>query len=381
MKNARTYYDLKGCKARISVHQGGTRSGKTYSILMLLAELCYRNPGSGLVISMVRKTFPALRATVLRDFVEILTGAGWYSEADHNKSEGTYKLFGNLVEYFSLDQPAKLRGRKRDLLYICEANEISKEAFRQLLFRTKHKAILCFNPSEPFHWIYTDVLTREDCNFFRTTYRDNPHLDPSLVQEIEMLKDSDPEYWRVYGEGERATNRRAIYQGAQEPRPEGAKRLGIGCDFGFTNDPTAVVEVFLAGNQLHIEERLYKHGLTNQDLARELLAMNLGREYVICDSAEPKSIEELRREGINAHPATKGPDSVRRGIDLIRRHRLTFEGENLAKELQMYRWKEDKNGNLINEPDSIGWDHALDAARYVALNRIQPKYTGKYVIA
>jgi len=314
----------------------------------------------------------------MRDFIEILESQDWYNPNDHNKTEGTLKLFGNLVEFFSLDQPQKVRGRRRDILYCNEANELTLEDWRQLTFRTRDKIILDFNPSDPFHWLY-ELPNREDCTLYKSTYKDNPFLSPELVREIELLKESDPDYWRIYGEGERATNRRAIYLATEGEKPDTAKLLGYGLDWGFTNDPTAVVAVYKQDNALYLEELLYERGLVNSEIATKLEALDLGREYIIADSAEPKSITELKRYGYNVHPSQKGPDSIRRGIDLLKRHKLHYKGQNLQKEIHTYKWKIDKEGNNVNSPEDAN-NHLLDAARYVCLNLLQPKYTGKYYI-
>jgi hypothetical protein len=204
-----TYYHVRKSKARIQIHQGGTRSGKTYSILTALIELCHKN--TGLVITICRKTFPALRATAMRDFFEILNKEGAYNVELHNKSEGTYQLWGNLVEFISVDQPQKVRGRKREILFINEANELSLEDWRQLMLRTTDRVIIDFNPSDEFHWIYEQVIPREDADFFQTTYKDNPFLPESVVMEIERFKDVDENFWRVYGLGERGTSQATIF--------------------------------------------------------------------------------------------------------------------------------------------------------------------------
>ena len=374
-KNATTYYNVRKSAAKIQVHQGGTRSGKTYSILLALAEWCYNNPNSGRVISVVRKTLPSIKGSVLRDFKEILDNAGWYSEHHHNKTEHTYSLFGTLWEFVSMDQPQKVRGRKRDILYCNEANELTLEDWRQLTFRTTWKIIVDYNPSEPFHWLYSEVIPREDVDFFKTTYRDNPHLPKELIDEIERLKEADPDYWRIYGEGERATNRLAVYV-AKRSEVEG-DLLGYGLDWGFTNDPTALVAVYKRGQELYIKELLYERGLTNSDIIQRLKDLEIPRkEYIIADSAEPKSIEEVRRAGFLIKPSKKGPDSIRNGIDLMKRHKLHYLGDNLEKEFGSYKWKTDKEGNAVSSPEDKH-NHALDAARYVCLNLLSRKF-GSY---
>ena len=199
MNQPATYHHVKESKAKIQVHQGGTRSGKTYSILTALVELCYRSENAGAVITIARKTFPAVRASVMRDFFNILHREDIYDPELHNKSEATYRLYGNLVEFISVDQPQKVRGRKREILFINEANELTLEDWRQLVLRTTDRIIIDYNPSDEFHWIYDEVIPRPDSEFFQTTYKDNPYLEDTVVQEIERLKDTDENYWRVYG--------------------------------------------------------------------------------------------------------------------------------------------------------------------------------------
>ena len=191
---------------KIVVEQGGTRSGKTYNILLWIIFEYFSNNNKK-IITICRKTFPSLRATVLRDFLDILRANQIYSEEYHNKSNSEYNLFGNLVEFTSLDQGQKIRGRKRDLLFINEGNELYWEDWQQLIFRTQERIIVDFNPSEEYHWLYDKVITRNDCDFFKTTYLNNPFLEVSIRKEIERLKETDEQYWQIYGLGERASSR------------------------------------------------------------------------------------------------------------------------------------------------------------------------------
>jgi phage terminase large subunit len=380
MKLARTYYDAKTCNKRIQVHQGGTRSGKTYSLLLVLIELAYKNPNAGATITIARKTFPALRASVMRDFFEILNRENIYNEAHHNKSDATYILFGNLVEFISIDQAQKVRGRKRDVLFINEANELSLEDWRQLLIRTTGNILLDYNPSDEFHWLYEQVIPREDAAFFKTTYLDNPFLDEALVAEIERLKDADENFWRVYGLGERGQSRSTIFNHYIQTEDVGPdwKLLAYGLDFGYTNDPTAAVAVYTNGNQLLFDEVLYQSGLANRQIAKLL---DVGKAPIIADSAEPKSIDELHGYGLNVHAARKGPDSVRSGIQYLHSKPLyvTARSVNLLKELRNYKWREDKNGRILNEPVDA-FNHAIDAARYAATFNLSNPNFGRYRI-
>lgn len=384
MKQPTTYYQAKKSTAKIQVHQGGSRSGKTYSICQVLIELCFKNKGAGIVITIVRKTFPALRSSVMRDFMQILTEGGNYQEENHNKSQATYNLFGNLVEFISTDQPQKLRGRKRDILYVNECNELFLEDWRQLLLRTTGRIIIDYNPSDEHHWIYEHVLEREDAEFFQTTYLDNPFLEQAVIDEIERFKETDENFWRIYGLGERGVNISAVFPNWKtiEEIPERAKLVAYGCDWGFTNDPTAIVSVYRADYSLYIKEHLYRTGLTNRDISEELDKLALDRTPIICDSAEPKSIEELHRLGHNVKPSKKGADSIRLGIDIMKRHKLFIhsESKNAQKEFRNYRWETDRDGRNLSKPIDHT-NHIIDAVRYVCINRIGSSYSGKYYIS
>ena len=380
IKVNKVYGHLKRSTKKIIVEQGGTRSGKTYNILLwIIFYYCGRNIGK--TITIARKTFPAARSSVMRDFLEILKAAEIYREENHNKSSHEYMLNGNRVEFISMDQPQKIRGRKRDLAFLNEANELTFEDWQQIVFRTSDRIILDYNPSDTFHWIYDRVIPRDDCDFYQTTYLDNPFLDATIKSEIERLKDTDEDYWRVYGLGERGTSRATIFQFGIVDEPKG-KLLSMGMDFGFTNDPTAIVKVYQEGSNLYIQELLYHTNLTNQDISEKFTLLGLTRyDEVWADSAEPKSIEELHRMGWNVKPTAKGSDSIMAGIDILKRHKLfvTKDSLNVIKELQNYKWQEDKNGNLLNKPiDS--YNHAIDALRYATFNRLSRPNYGRYAI-
>ena len=368
----------------MQVHQGGTRSGKTYSILQALVELCYNNENSGAVITIARKTFPAIRASVMRDFFAILEGENLYNPALHNKSEATYVLFGNMVEFISVDQPQKVRGRKRDILFVNECNELTLEDWRQLVLRTTGNIIIDYNPSDEFHWIYDEVLTRDDHTFFKTTYKDNPFLPESTIAEIERLKEADENYWRVYGLGERGASRATIFTHWKEVHqvPSDWKLLCYGLDWGYTNDPTAIVAVYTDGHAFCLDELCYAHGLTNAAISQTLRDVEVDRHMmIVADSAEPKSIDEIHGHGFNVHPARKGADSVRSGIDYMRSRPITVTSRSVngIKEMRNYKWKEDKNGKQLNEPVDA-FNHFIDAARYaITFNQTNPIF-GTYAL-
>jgi phage terminase large subunit len=302
-----------------------------------------------------------------------------YSEEDHSKTASEYSLNGNLIEFISLDMSQKIRGRKRDLLFCNEANELTFEDWQQLLFRTTGRSIMDYNPSEEWHWIYDKVLTRSDVDFFQTTYKDNPFLGDGIKQEIERLKDIDENYWRVYGLGERGQSRSLVYTFSTiKEIPREAKLVSYGLDFGFSNDPTSLVRTYILDDNMYVDELIYRTGMTNQDIANEMKVLGLDKaNEVYADSAEPKSIEEIYRMGWNVKPTIKG--SINIGIDIIRRYRLhaTERSYNLIKELRNYKYIEDKNGQITNKPVD-NFNHALDALRYSVVNKITNSHLGKY---
>lgn len=372
---------LSNSDKRIIIEQGGTRSGKTYNILMwIIFDYCSKN--SGKVITICRKTYPALRATAMRDFFDILKNNDLYDESLHNKSSSEFKFKGNTIEFISLDKPTKIRGRKRDLLYINEANEITFEDWQQLIFRTTGRIIIDYNPSDEFHFIYDKIKPRDDVDFFITTYKNNPFLSKDIISEIERLKDIDSNYWKVYGLGEVGASQSIIFRVNDcIDIPETATFLSYGMDFGFTNDPTTLVGIWKQGDDLYLKEFLYKTGLTNRDIDSYLKTLGVGRDEIFADSSEPKSIEELYRMGWNIKPATKGQGSVNIGIDMMKRYRINITGDslNMIKEFKNYKWAEDKNGVILNTPVDM-FNHTIDAVRYGLYDKLSRPNYGKYSI-
>ncbi len=367
---------------KITIEQGGTRSGKTYNILIWII-FYYAPKNNRKIITICRKTFPALRATVMRDFLEILKSNDMYSEEQHNKSSSEYMLYDCLVEFISLDEPKKVRGRKRDLLFINEANDLTYEDWQQLLFRTKEKIIIDYNPSDEFHWIYDKVKTREDADFYITTFNDNPFLEESIKKEIRRLKDTDENYWKIYGLGQIGMSRSIIFNSyVCDFVPDQANFLAYGMDFGYTNDPTTLIGIWKHDTNLYFKEYIYRNGMTNQDIAKQLQQLGLNRrDEIFADSSEPKSIEEIYRFGWNINPAIKGKDSINIGIDTLRRYKLfvTKDSPNTIKEFRNYKWKEDKNGNILNTPLDFN-NHSIDAIRYGTYSKLSRPNYGKYAI-
>jgi phage terminase large subunit len=365
---------------RITIQQGGTRSGKTYNILIwIIFEYCSKNKGK--TITICRKTYPSLRATAMRDFFEILQKNKLYNDLNHNKSNSEYYHKGNLIEFISLDQPQKVRGRKRNLLYINEANELFFEDWQQLILRTTEKAILDYNPSDEFHFIYDKIKTRDDADFYITTYKDNPFLEVESIKEIERLKEIDLNYWNVYGLGQTGSSQALIFKiNIENEIPNDAKLLAFGLDFGFTNSPTSLVAVYLKGDDLYFEELLYQTNLTNLDISNKFSELGFDRRTeIFADDSEPKSIEELYRLGWNVKRANKKEVNI--GIDMMKRYKLNVKSSsiNMIKEFRNYKWVEDKNGNVLNTPVKM-FDHTIDAIRYALFNKLSRPNFGKYAI-
>ena len=379
IKTTNVFHKAYRSTNRITCLQGGTRSSKTYSLCQLFIVKCLEETGK--VFTICRKTLPALKGTAYRDVLNILKELELYNEANHNKSELSYTLNGNLLEFISVDQPQKIRGRKRDYLWLNEANEFTYEDWQQLILRTTEKIYLDYNPSDPYSWIYEKVLTRDDCTFLKSTYKANPFLDEDTVAEIERLKDLDPDYWQVYGLGEIGSVQTMIFRKFDLVDEVQGRLVGYGLDFGFTNSPSALVAVYVSDDNLYIKEMLYEKRLTNTDLANKLREFRIDRQSeIIGDSAEPKTIEEIYRQGFNIKPAKKGA-GIHLGIDIMRRYKLhiTKDSLNAIKEFRSYKWATDKNGDVLNTPVKIN-DHLIDATRYLCLNKLSVNHSGKYYI-
>jgi phage terminase large subunit len=372
---------LLDSQKKIVVEQGGTRSGKTYNILLfIIFHYCQVNTGK--TITICRKTFPALRSSVMRDFIDILKIHNKYAEGNHNKSNSEYDLNGNLVEFISVDQPQKIRGRKREFLFINEANELDYEDWQQLVFRTTEKIVIDFNPSDFYHWIYDKVIPREDVEFFKTTYLDNKFLDTSIIEEIERLKQTDEHYWRIYGLGQRGYSKATIFKYYETDNiPADAELVSYGLDYGYTNDPTAMVGVWKKDYELYIKECIYQTMMTGRDIHHKLKDLGINKELIYADSAEPRLNEELRRMGWNIRPSVKGKDSINAGIDLLKRYKLniTKDSHHAIQEFRDYKWKEDKSGKLTNQPEPKN-DHLIDATRYSTYSIMSKVNFGKYAI-
>lgn len=359
-------------KKRIRGVAGGTSASKTISILLILID--YAQSTKGELISVVSESFPHLKRGAIRDFLNIMEGHNYFVPKLWNKTDFVYTFeTGSKIEFFSADQPGKVRGPRRDVLFINEANNISYETYTQLEVRTKKIIWLDWNPVSEFWW-YTEVLPTQDVDFLTLTYRDNEGLDRSIVEAIEARK-QNTNWWKVYGEGQLGEAEGRIYKdwALIDDIPHEARLERYGLDFGYSNDPTTIVAVYYYNGSYLLDEILYRKGMLNKPIADNLL--NLPPALVIADSAEPKSIDEIRSFGVNILPSDKGPGSRNRGIAHVQDQRIsvTKRSINLLKEYRNYLWQSDKDGRIVNEPEE-GFDHCLDAIRY-ALESLSPHKT------
>ena len=365
---SRNWNALENDDIRFIINQGGSRSSKTYSLCQLIIVYCLQNRGK--TVSIVRKTFPALRATVMRDFFEIMRDLGIYEKAYHNMSENIYKFpNGSIVEFFSVDDEQKIRGRKRDIGWCNEANELWFEDFQQLNMRTEGKLIFDYNPSESASWLYE--LPEHESIMIKSTYKDNPFLPDSIKRQIEDLKRTDEALYQIYALGEKAISKSNIYSGwiFLRERPERFQNFVYGLDFGY-NHPTALVRVYWHEKDIFIENVIYESYLTTTQLIQKLETLGIGKnDDILADYSRPEIIAEMQTAGYNVNNATKG---VKKGIDNVKTFGVfALDDPALKKEYDNYKWKK-VGDNITDEPVKL-FDDAMDAVQY-AVRYIKDMY-------
>ena len=370
---------IKRTQKRVRLIAGGTSASKTISILLYLIAKSQSDKTPTLT-SVVSESFPHLRRGAIRDFLNIMQEHGYYKDERWSKTDFTYTFeTGSKIEFFSADQPSKGRGPRRDRLFVNEANNVPQEAWEQLLIRTREFAFADWNPTSDF-FLYEDYGVNEDTQstsvddseFMILTYKDNEGLEKSIVEEIERRR-INKMWWQVYGEGKRGEVEGKIYKDWQivDDIPFNARLEGYGLDFGYSNDPTAIVAVYYYDGGYILDEITYQKGLSNKQIADIL--NNQKHALVVADSAEPKSIDEIASYGVMITAANKGQGSVLQGIQYVQDQRIsmTKRSINLIKEYRNYLWKTDREGKIINEPDHT-WSHAMDAVRY-RLEALRPQ--------
>lgn len=393
---------LRGLTKRVRIIPGGTSAGKTFGILPILIDMAARTPL--LEISVVSESVPHLRKGALRDFLKIMQATGRFIDKNYNRTLLTYTFSnGAFIEFFSADQEDKVRGPRRNVLYINECNNVSFETYHQLAIRTDQVIWIDFNPVAEF-WVHTELANDADVDWLTLTYKDNEALSVNIVLEIEKAREKayfNPDlppterelfapsniknyywhnWWKVYGLGLTGTLEGVIFKDWKviDNLPQYAKLIGYAIDFGYTNDPTAIVACYLWNGKYIWHELTYQAGLKNSDIAAQLKQHGVRRtDFVIADCAEPKSIAEINDYGFHILPADKGPDSVNFGIDVLQQDEfyVTKQSVNMIRELRRYCWAKDKTGKTLNVPVDAD-NHTIDPMRYLATAKIS-KYKRK----
>jgi len=352
---------------------GGTSASKTISILVWLID--YGQSTENEILSVVSESFPHLEDGAIRDFKNIMKANGYWNEDNWHETKHEYTFNGGtILEFLSVDTYGKAHGPRRDVLFINEANNISYQIADQLITRTRKIVWMDWNPVEEF-WFYTEMLgKRQDVDFITLTFLDNEALDDVSKAEI-YAHQNNKTWWQVYALGQLGEIETRIYKGWQiiDDIPHEAQLVRTGGDFGYTNDPAAIVDIYRYNGGYIVDEIAYQKGLHNNQIAD--VVKNRGKELVPCafDPAEPKSVDELKLYGLTMLEVSKGPGSVKQGIDYVQSQRIsvTRRSINVLKEYRNYVWLTDKDGKIINEPDHT-WSHSMDAIRY-ALQTLKPK--------
>lgn len=361
---------------RFVINEGGSRSSKTYSLCQMVIVYCLQNPNK--VVSVIRKTFPALRATVMRDFLEILKDLDIYEKTNHNMSENIYRFpNGSIVEFFSVDDEQKIRGRKRDIAWCNEANELFYDDFTQLNMRTETKLIFDYNPSDSSSWLYE--LPKDESILIKSTYKDNPFLPETIKRQIEDLKRTDEALYQIYALGEKAISKSNIYSNWTfiKHRPAKFTSYVYGLDFGY-NHPTALMRVYWRDNDIFIEPVIYESYLTTTNLIEKMKILNVEENVeILADYSRPEIIQEMNNSGFNVLNANK---VVKKGIDNVKSFGVFCEeDQRIKKEYENYKWKK-IGDNITDEPIKL-YDDAMDAVRYATTYIKENYYTDDSYIA
>lgn len=378
MEFSNVFWQNAAAKTRYVVNQGGTSSSKTWSILQLLLMIALKS--QGIVISVVSMSYPHLKRGALKDFIKILEKEGLYNEKKHNKSDNVFKFGTSYIEFFSVDDSEKVHGSRRDILFVNECNFIKFDTVDQLETRTAKRIYLDFNPVKRF-WVHDEILGNTDHTFIKSTYLDAKEFLPeSIVSSIESKKHRK-NWWKVYGLGEIGELEGLVFPdfvlvdkfGQRAIDGSGAKFLGYGLDFGYTNNHTALVKCFLTNRGIGYHQLLYKKGMQPDDIVKKLKHLNIqGR--IVADYQQQQTIDYIKSFGFDIHPCSKGRNSVQQGIDFMKNYKIhiTRSSVDLIEELKNYTWKTDRDGNKTNEPEGV-YNDLIDAARYITVDALKPK--------
>lgn len=365
-------------KTDIVINQGGTSSGKTYSIIQCLFLHAIEDDNQ--VITVVGQDIPNLKVGAIRDAQTIIDGSEILQSfiVEYNKSDRIYTFInGSIIEFKSYDDWQDAKSGKRDYLFLNEANGVAKPVWDELYIRTKKKSYIDYNPNTEF-WVHSDLIGKDNVTLIISDHRHNTFLDESIHNKIEAIEDE--ELWKVYARGLTGKLEGVIFRDYNViPNVSlDAKLIGYGLDFGFTNDPTALIAVYNQSGELVLDELIYQKRLLNSDINNLLRELNISG-VIVADSAEPKSIAELQSYGWVVEPAKKGADSIRQSINTLKKYKInvTHRSHNLKAELNGYKWKQNRDGKLENQPVDF-MNHSIDAIRYVCLNLLDNVAQGKY---
>lgn len=374
---------------RIRIVQGGSSASKTVSVVLYLIARA-QSDAKPTLTSVVSETLPHLKKGAIRDFLAIMQEHRYFKDELWNKTDLIYTFeTGSKIEFFSVDQPGKVRGPRRDRLFINEANNVSLEAFEQLEIRTNEFVIMDYNPVGEF-WVHDiadgsgkGIKDREDAELIILTYKDNEALSQEIVKTLELRKERKS-WWRVYGEGQLGEVEGRIYTGWKiiDEIPHEARLERRWLDFGYSNDPTAIGDLYYFNGGYILDEQLYQKGLSNKQIAEFILNLPKHKTLVVADSAEPKSIDEIRLFGVNILPAVKGKDSVKHGIQVVQDQQIsiTKNSVNILNEYRKYLWLVDKDGRILNEEDPLCENHHMAGIRY-AMGALIPSIQRRDFIA
>ena len=361
---------LKNSAKRIQVIQGGSGAGKTYSILQFLYIVAYQSTVP-LIITVVAETYHFLANGVIRDFIRILGDN--YNESMHNKSTNSFTIGKSIVEFMSVDQPHKARGARRDILFINECNAVPKETYTQLEIRTRKKVFLDFNPVQDFYAI-SEVAHQDNASYEIFTYKDNPFLEPEIVQSIESRR-NQANWFRIFGEGQVGFIEGRIMPDFTQIENMPNIPTTCGMDFGF-NDPSVLLESGIQGDSLYVNQLFYETGMTNQKIARRMKQLHVPLDYLIfADCAEPKSIFEIRQEGFKGiKGCLKGADSFVHGVHFLSRYKIfvTKSSMQTIRDFRNAQWEGANDGETFLNTAKPGYLHSIDALRYSLSNVIRP---------
>lgn len=373
-----TFEHLLEANHRVTHHIGGTRSGKTYAVIQFLIVKALEGNET---ITVVRKTIPSLKRTVIKDFIDILKGLNIYNDDNWNTTDRLYNFPNSTIQFLNTDDGDKLRGIKSSMLFVDEASEVDEESYFQLSIRTSGKIILAYNPTiSPYHWL----RKMQECERYTTNYKDNPYLPKEMIKAIEDLQYTNEKKWKIYGKGEYAANDKAVFGFDLCDDIEG-DFICFGFDVGYSNDPASLVAIYKNSDTLYLEELIYETGMVTNDIINRFQKLEIDKNQTIwCDSSEPRLIEELYRSGFNTKPVVKGKDSINFGISVMKNYKIKIlkTSQNLINEMYAYQYESDKYGYVTDRPEG-GLDHAIDAARYGCMMSLSQKAQkkGTYAIS